>query len=188
MHAIVAERSDGYVIGMANYIIHDNTATLTPVCYLQDLFVDPNERARGVGQALIDWLVTQMQASGWSRLYWNTKENNYRARGLYDKYTPHSGFLRYVVMNPEAPGSPVPQRAPSPARSFNRRFRRCASEVSERASRPGAIRSAAPAHPPDQCAEAERHQQPLLRLRDQGAVLQMVDLPVDAAPRIHGDA
>ena len=29
---------------------------------------------------------------------------NYRARGLYDKYTPHSGFLRYVVMNPAAPG------------------------------------------------------------------------------------
>ena len=104
VHAIVAERSDGYVIGMANYIVHDNTATLTPVCYLQDLFVEPNERARGVGKALIDWLLTQMQASGWSRLYWNTKENNYRARGLYDKYTPHSGFLRYVVMNPEAPG------------------------------------------------------------------------------------
>ena len=30
----------------------------------------------------------------------NYRENNYRARGLYDKYTPHSGFLRYVVLNP----------------------------------------------------------------------------------------
>ena len=46
---------------------------------------------------LIDWLVEEMKLQGWSRLYWNTKENNYRARGLYDKYTPHSGFLRYVV-------------------------------------------------------------------------------------------
>jgi hypothetical protein len=26
----------------------------------------------------------------------------YRARGLYDKYTPHSGFLRYAVNNPVA--------------------------------------------------------------------------------------
>ena len=102
LHAIVAERADRHVIGMANYIIHDNTATLTPICYLQDLFVDPQERARGVGQQLIDWLVAEMAAQGWSRLYWNTKENNYRARGLYDKYTPHSGFLRYVVENPEA--------------------------------------------------------------------------------------
>jgi GNAT superfamily N-acetyltransferase len=104
VHAIVAERSDGRVIGMANYLIHDNTATLTPICYLQDLFVDPQERARGVGKALIDWLVDEMKAHGWSRLYWNTKENNYRGRGLYDKYTPHSGFLRYVVYNPAAPG------------------------------------------------------------------------------------
>ncbi len=96
VHAIVAER-DGYVIGIANYIIHDNTATLTPVCYLQDLFVDPQERAHGVGQQLIDWLVAEMGRQGWARLYWNTRENNYRARGLYDKYTPHSGFLRYVV-------------------------------------------------------------------------------------------
>ena len=101
VHAIVAERG-GRVIGMANYILHHNTATLGPVCYLQDLFVDPGERAHGVGKQLIDWLVAEMGRRGWSRLYWNTKENNYRARGLYDKYTPHSGFLRYVVNNPTA--------------------------------------------------------------------------------------
>lgn len=32
----------------------------------------------------------------------HNRESNYRARGLYDKYTPHSGFLRYVITNPEA--------------------------------------------------------------------------------------
>ena len=47
-------------------------------------------------------LDAQMHAQRWSRLYWNTKENNYRARGLYDKYTPHSGFLRYVINNKQA--------------------------------------------------------------------------------------
>ena len=102
VHGIVAERADGVVIGIANYIIHENTSTLTPVCYLQDLFVDPQLRAGGVGKQLIDWLMAEMTAQRWSRLYWNTKENNYRARGLYDKYTPHSGFLRYVVDNPAA--------------------------------------------------------------------------------------
>ena len=100
VHAIVAERAGEGVIGMANYVIHENTWTLTPVCYLEDLFVDPERRAAGVGKALIDWLVAQMKERHWSRLYWNTKENNYRARGLYDKYTPHSGFVRYVISNP----------------------------------------------------------------------------------------
>jgi GNAT superfamily N-acetyltransferase len=99
VYAIVADHESQGVIGIANYIIHENTATLTPVCYLQDLFVDPAQRAGGVGQQLIDWLIAEMKVHGWSRLYWNTKENNYRARGLYDKYTPHSGFLRYVVNN-----------------------------------------------------------------------------------------
>ena len=99
VHAIVAERPREGVIGMANYIIHENTWTLTPVCYLEDLFVDPRKRAAGVGEALIDWLLRETKRRNWSRLYWNTRENNYRARGLYDKYTPHSGFIRYVISN-----------------------------------------------------------------------------------------
>lgn len=102
VHAIVAERPGDGVIGIANYILHENTWTPTQVCYLEDLFVDPKARAAGVGKQLIDWLVAEMKANRWSRLYWNTKETNYRARGLYDKYTPHSGFLRYVIANPQA--------------------------------------------------------------------------------------
>ena len=100
--AIVAEHPKEGVIGMANCVVHEHTWSLTPALYLQDLFVDPKTRAGGVGKQLIDWLVAEMRAQKWSRLYWATKETNYRARGLYDKYGPHSGFLRYVVVNPDA--------------------------------------------------------------------------------------
>jgi len=108
IHAIVAEKivaedaNQNEVVGIANYVIHDSTSSLAPVCLLQDLFVDPSSRGTGAGKLLIDWLVAEMSAQGWSRLYWHTRENNYRARGLYDKYTPHSGFLRYVILNPQA--------------------------------------------------------------------------------------
>ena len=95
--AIVAEHPTLGVIGMANYIVHDNTWELSPVCYLEDLFVAPGQRAAGVGEALIDWLVAAMGQHGWSRIYWMTKENYYRARGLYDKYNPRDAFVRYVV-------------------------------------------------------------------------------------------
>jgi len=97
--SIVIEDDTGRVIGLANYLLHENTSALKPVCYLQDLFVDPASRAHGAGKAMIDWLVAEMKSRGWSRLYWATKENNYRARGLYDKFTPHSGFLRYQIIN-----------------------------------------------------------------------------------------
>jgi GNAT superfamily N-acetyltransferase len=97
IHAIVAEHPLHGVIGIANYIIHENTWETDPVCYLEDLFVEPTLRAGGVGEKLIDWLKSSMLAQGWSRLYWLTKENNYRARGLYDKFTPRDPFVRYTV-------------------------------------------------------------------------------------------
>ena len=95
--AIVADSADDGVVGIANYILHENTWEVNPVCYLEDLFVAPDLRGSGVGYKLIDWLVAAMAREGWSRLYWMTRENNYRARGLYDKYAPRDGFVRYVV-------------------------------------------------------------------------------------------
>ena len=103
VYSIVAEQAEDLagtgsrVIGMCNYILHENTWHLEPVCYLEDLYVEPSCRARGVGRSLIDWVVAAMREQGWGRVYWHTKENNYRARGLYDHYVPHSGFVRYVV-------------------------------------------------------------------------------------------
>ncbi|NUT34392.1 MAG: GNAT family N-acetyltransferase [Hamadaea sp.] len=99
VYAVVAER-DGVVIGIANYLLQDSTSALQPGCYLQDLFVDPAVRGGGAGRALIDWLWRETQERGWSSLSWQTRETNYRARALYDSYTPHSGFLRYVLRNP----------------------------------------------------------------------------------------
>lgn len=96
--AIVAEERD-QVVAIAHYLLHDSTSQLKPVCYLQDLFVDPALRGRGIGRMMIDRLISEMKAQGWSRLYWQTKENNHRARALYDTYTPHSGFVRYVIEN-----------------------------------------------------------------------------------------
>jgi ribosomal protein S18 acetylase RimI-like enzyme len=75
---------------------------LTPACYLADLFVDPAQRAAGVGKQLIDWLLDEMKRQRWSRFYWHTRLNNYRARGLYDKFTPHSDFVRYTVYASES--------------------------------------------------------------------------------------
>ena len=97
VHAIVAEHPTAGVVGIANYVVHEHTLGMTPACYLGDLFVDPAQRAAGVGKKLIDWLVAEQKRQGWCRLYWHTRHNNYRARGLYDKFTPHSDFVRYTV-------------------------------------------------------------------------------------------
>jgi GNAT superfamily N-acetyltransferase len=94
---IVAESDGEGVVGIANYLWHENTWTAAPICCLEDLFVDPAWRGRGIGRQLIDWLVDETRRRGWGSLYWHTHQDNHQARALYDQYTPHSGFLRYVI-------------------------------------------------------------------------------------------
>lgn len=93
---VVAEL-DGQVCGFANCVVHENTWETQPICYLEDLYVDPAVRGRGVGRALIEWLRNAMRAEGWARLYWHTHENNETARRLYDRFAEADDFVRYVI-------------------------------------------------------------------------------------------
>ncbi|MDB5899536.1 MAG: acetyltransferase-like protein [Ramlibacter sp.] len=93
---IVAE-VDGQVLGFANCVVHENTWETQAVCYLEDLFVTPAARGRGIGAALLEWLRNAMRAEGWARLYWMTKANNTQARRLYDRFARADDFVRYVV-------------------------------------------------------------------------------------------
>ena len=93
---VVAE-VDGQVYGFANCVVHQNTWEAQPVCYLEDLFVAPSARGHGIGGALIEWLRNAMRAEGWARLYWHTREDNARARKLYDRFAEADDFVRYVI-------------------------------------------------------------------------------------------
>lgn len=93
---VVAE-AEGQVLGFANCVVHENTWESQAVCYLEDLYVDPAARGRGVGRALIEWLRNAMRAEGWARLYWLTREDNAQARRLYDQFAQADGFVRYVI-------------------------------------------------------------------------------------------
>src|ERR1700730_18503679 len=48
---------DGKVVGFAHTVLHESTWTLAPVCYLEDLFVDPAVRRAGVARSLLQDLV-----------------------------------------------------------------------------------------------------------------------------------
>ena len=93
---VVAE-VDGQVYGFANCVVHENTWESQAVCYLEDLFVTPAARRRGIARALIEWLHNAMRAEGWARLYWMTQAENLEARRLYDHFAQADGFVRYVI-------------------------------------------------------------------------------------------
>lgn len=90
----VAETS-GEVCGFSLSVLHAGTWTTAPICYLEDLFVAPEHRGRGIGEALVRDLVGLAQANGWSRLYWHTQAGNTAARSVYDRFTKADDFVRY---------------------------------------------------------------------------------------------
>ena len=93
--ALVAVGDDDAPVGIAHVLFHRSTWSPTHYCYLEDLFVRPDLRAKGVGRALIEAVYAEADARRCTRTYWATQEFNYRARGLYDQMATKSVFVQY---------------------------------------------------------------------------------------------
>jgi GNAT superfamily N-acetyltransferase len=101
---------DGKVVGFANAVLHESTWTLAPVCYLEDLFVDPAARRAGVARSLMKELVERARSNGWSTVYWHTRGNNITARRLYDTFASVDDFVRYqLLVTPGRPSGGSPE-------------------------------------------------------------------------------
>jgi GNAT superfamily N-acetyltransferase len=85
---------DGNVVGFAHCVLHEGTWVMSDICYLEDLFIAPEMRGRGIARQLIQALIEEGKAEGWSRLYWHTRESN-PARKLYDQLAPVEDFVLY---------------------------------------------------------------------------------------------
>jgi GNAT superfamily N-acetyltransferase len=94
MYGFVAENESG-VIGFTHCLFRPSTWTETDYCYLEDLFVDPNIRGKGVGRALINRVIELAKEKNSKRVYWTTQEFNKTARVLYDSITSVSEFVQY---------------------------------------------------------------------------------------------
>jgi len=94
MFGFVAE-SEEVVIGFTHCLFRPSTWTETDYCYLEDLFVDPNIRGKGVGRALMEKVIELAKEKNSKRVYWTTQEFNKTARVLYDSITPVSEFVQY---------------------------------------------------------------------------------------------
>jgi GNAT superfamily N-acetyltransferase len=94
VYALAAETS-GQLIGLAHYLFHRSTITISPTCYLQDLFTAEAARGKGAGRALIQGVYQEAKEAGCTRVYWHTHETNQTARRLYDRVAENAGFIVY---------------------------------------------------------------------------------------------
>ena len=71
------------VVGMAVWFVSYSTWRGRHGIWLEDLFVHPAHRGRGLGRALLGALAEQCRTRGWSRLEWAVLDWNAPAHGFY---------------------------------------------------------------------------------------------------------
>ena len=96
VHGFTA-RVDGKMAGLVHYVLHPVTGHIMPVCYMQDLYVDPAFRKRGVARALVGHLAAIGQREEWARLYWLAEEKNEAAQALYKNIGVKLDFSFHVL-------------------------------------------------------------------------------------------
>ncbi len=95
MHALGAFDENGRLVGIVHVIFHRSCWLPQWSCYLQDLYVESDQRGLGVGAALIEAVADLARANGAGKLYWLTQEANATARRLYDHIARRTGFIQY---------------------------------------------------------------------------------------------
>ena len=86
---------DGRAVGLAHYLFHRSCWALNDICYLQDLYADPEVRGTGIGRALIEAVYGKAGEAGAPEVYWMTQEFNATARRLYDRIAGKTPFIIY---------------------------------------------------------------------------------------------
>lgn len=79
------EEGSGEVVAFALFFTNFSTFLAKPGLYLEDLFVEPAHRGRGVGEALLRRLAGLAAARGCGRFEWSVLEWNEHAIRFYER-------------------------------------------------------------------------------------------------------
>ena len=74
---------NGEVAGFAVWFVNFSTFSGRPGIYLEDLFVRPALRGKGIGKALLSHLAKECVANDWSRLQWSVLDWNAPSIAFY---------------------------------------------------------------------------------------------------------
>ena len=83
------------IAGIVHFHVHASTWARVGYCYLEDLFVDPACRGKGLGRTLIEAVYRAADEQGIERVYWHTENTNERAQQLYRQVAELTPFVQY---------------------------------------------------------------------------------------------
>ena len=76
VHMLAAFDEAGDMTGFVNYQFHRSTWAIGYYCYLEDLFVNPAFRGKGIARKLILAVREAAKTKQCDRVYWVTQESN----------------------------------------------------------------------------------------------------------------
>jgi GNAT superfamily N-acetyltransferase len=95
---LAARDEDGAILGYACLYWHFSSLQATETVLMNDLFVAPEARGRGIGRALIEAAAAVARERGAAWLEWATAPDNHTAQRLYDSLTGEkSTWLEYEL-------------------------------------------------------------------------------------------
>jgi GNAT superfamily N-acetyltransferase len=95
---LIAREAEGPALGFATVDWKWSMLKGARVGYLEDLFVSPEARGRGIADALIEACAQRCRERGMSALQWLTATDNHRAQAVYDRVGGSSeAFLEYEL-------------------------------------------------------------------------------------------
>ncbi len=97
LEALLARTGDGRVVGLAHFRPMPRPLTGSTAGFLDDLFVDPALRGSGLADRLLEAMGETGRRRGWSLIRWLTADNNFRARGVYDRHAQRTMWITYQM-------------------------------------------------------------------------------------------
>ena len=82
---LIARDEQGTAIGFATIFWSWSTTRAARIGVMNDLYVAPSGRGRGVAEQLIEACVERVRSRGGALLSWQTAPDNHRAQAVYDR-------------------------------------------------------------------------------------------------------
>lgn len=93
---IGAETENG-LVGFAIFFDLPEIITGLRTGQLDEIYVHPDARNKGIGRHMIEWLASEGARRGWAQLRWIVPGKNAPAVALYDKIAEPADWKGYII-------------------------------------------------------------------------------------------
>jgi GNAT superfamily N-acetyltransferase len=88
---------DGNIVGLAHYRKMPRPLKGQDICFLDDLFVNPDHRGQRIGEKILNELKKISKSKGWNLIRWITHNDNAKAKSLYDRVAKKTSWDLYEL-------------------------------------------------------------------------------------------